>query len=380
MGRLARFDRYFLAQLTVLFGFFSLILVLVYWVNRAVILFDQLIADGQSAGVFLEFTALSLPNVVRLVLPMAAFIATVYVTNRLSSESELVVARATGLSAFRLARPVIVFGLLASLLMAVLVNYLVPISRAQLADRKVEIQANITSRMLSEGQFLHPARGITFYLRELTPQGELLDVFLSDARDPESRTTYLAQKAFLVRAEDGPKLVMFQGTAQTYSKSDRRLFITRFDDFSYDIGRLINPTDRQRRDVREFLTPQLFNPTEADLAAARRTAAVFLYEGHLRLAQPLSPLVAALIGFAALMVGGFSRFGVWRQIIFAVLLLISVQILENIAASTAQDDIELWYVVYLPPAFGLVVAFVLLFVAERPGLFRGRRLRARAAS
>ena len=63
-----------LSQLLMLFGFFALILVSVYWVNRAVLLFDQLIADGQSAWVFLEFTALTLPNVIRLVLPMAAFV------------------------------------------------------------------------------------------------------------------------------------------------------------------------------------------------------------------------------------------------------------------------------------------------------------------
>ncbi len=72
-----------------LFGFFALVLVLVYWVNRAVVLFDQLIANGQSAGVFVEFTALTLPNVIRLVLPIAAFAASIYVANRLSSLSEL---------------------------------------------------------------------------------------------------------------------------------------------------------------------------------------------------------------------------------------------------------------------------------------------------
>ncbi|MEL6700686.1 MAG: LptF/LptG family permease, partial [Pseudomonadota bacterium] len=77
---MARFDRYMLSQLLVLFGFFSLILVLVYWVNQAVALFDQLIADGQSARVFFEFTALSLPNIIRLVLPVAAFTAVIYVT------------------------------------------------------------------------------------------------------------------------------------------------------------------------------------------------------------------------------------------------------------------------------------------------------------
>ena len=72
---MARFDRYMLSQLMVLFGFFALVLVSVYWVNRAVILFDRLIADGHSAGVFLEFTVLSLPRVIGLVLPMAAFAA-----------------------------------------------------------------------------------------------------------------------------------------------------------------------------------------------------------------------------------------------------------------------------------------------------------------
>ena len=73
---MSKFDRYMLSQLMMLFGFFALVLVSVYWINRAVSLFDQLISDGQSAWVFLEFTALTLPNVIRLVLPVAAFVAT----------------------------------------------------------------------------------------------------------------------------------------------------------------------------------------------------------------------------------------------------------------------------------------------------------------
>ena len=57
---MARFDRYMLSQCLQLFGFFGLVLVLVYWINQAVILFDQLIADGQTALVFLELPALTL--------------------------------------------------------------------------------------------------------------------------------------------------------------------------------------------------------------------------------------------------------------------------------------------------------------------------------
>ena len=75
---LSRFDRYVLAQLMLLFGFFSLILVAVYWINQAVRVFDQLIADGQRAWAVLTLSALSLPLVIAIVMPMAAFAAAVY--------------------------------------------------------------------------------------------------------------------------------------------------------------------------------------------------------------------------------------------------------------------------------------------------------------
>ena len=166
---MGRFDRYLLSQLMMLFGFFSLVLVLVYWVNRAVILFDRLIANGHSAAVFLEFSALTLPNVIRLVMPVSAFAAAVYVTNRLSRDSELVAAQAAGTSPWQTARPVAVFGLVVGLLTAVLANVLVPASNAQLARRTAEIAENVTARLLTPGTFLHPAEGVTFYIREITP-------------------------------------------------------------------------------------------------------------------------------------------------------------------------------------------------------------------
>ena len=64
-----------LSQLLVFFGFFALVLVAVFWINRAVQLVDRLISDGQTALVFLEFTALGLPRLITTVLPIAAFAA-----------------------------------------------------------------------------------------------------------------------------------------------------------------------------------------------------------------------------------------------------------------------------------------------------------------
>ena len=50
-----------------LFGFFSLVLVFIYWIRAAVELFDELISDGQTAKVVLELTMLTLPGVVQTI-------------------------------------------------------------------------------------------------------------------------------------------------------------------------------------------------------------------------------------------------------------------------------------------------------------------------
>ncbi|MFQ6548328.1 LPS export ABC transporter permease LptF [Aestuariibius sp. 2305UL40-4] len=370
---MARIDRYVYAQLMILFGFFSLILVLVYWVNRAVLLFDQLIADGQSAGVFLEFTALSLPNVIRLVLPISAFAASVYVTNRMSSESELAVLQATGHGAFRLARPVLVFGLTVTFLMSVLVHVLTPLSLAQLNDREAQIAENLTARLLVEGEFLSPANGITVYIREIAPDGTLNDVFLSDTREPDQSTIYTAERAFLVRGEEGPQLVMLSGLAQTLESADQRLFTTRFEDFTYNLGEFMTTSERTRRSTREISTWDLFAATPETQALTRDTAEELRRTGHIRVLEAGLSLVAALIGFSTLLAGGFSRFGIWRHIVIAIFLLIAVKALESAILGAVEATPAIWPLIYLPFLVGCLIAVLQLLKVERPGLFpRGR--------
>lgn len=364
---MARFDRYLLSQLMVFFGFFALVLVMVYWVNQAVLLFDRLIADGQSAAVFLEFTALSLPNVIRVVLPVAGFAASVYATNRLSSESELVVVQAMGFSSFRLARAVLVFGLIVALLTGILANILVPISETRLKERSAEIKNNITARFLTEGEFLHPTDGITFYIREITPEGELKDVFMSDNRDPNNQVIYTAKNAFLVREETGPKLVMFDGMAQTLDPKSNRLFTTSFSDFSYDIGGLVDNNVQNRSRISEISTRNLIFPTPELLAETGYNTAMLVYSGHKRIAQPLLAIVMALIGFSTLLVGSFSRFGVVRQIIAAILIIVLIRVLDSVLTEFSRRDETLWWLLYVPVLIGVLVAALLLWMSERRG-------------
>lgn len=373
---MSRFDRYLLSQLVALFGFFALILVAVYWVNRAVGLFDRLLGDGHSALVFLEFSLLMLPNVIRLVLPIAAFAAAVYVTNRLTQESELVVMQATGFSAFRLARPVLYFGALVTVLNLVLMNILVPWSAAMLKDREAQLSENVTAKYLNAGQFMHPATGVTLYIRDITQQGELRDLFLADDRSDTERTTYTARSALLARGDDGPVLLMFDGIAQTVTRAeDPRLSVTRFADLTYDLGGMIDLSLSDRVSIDTLTTAELARLTDADRDRRLGVPAEKVQEEiHTRLAQPFLSAAAALVGFATLLVGAFSRFGLWRQILGAVGILIFLQLLNTTGASLALRDAALWPAVYAAPVTGLLIGTLLLHIAQRP-----RRRKAVAA-
>lgn len=368
-----RFDRYVLSQLVVVFGFFALVLVSVYWVNRAVVIFDQLISDGHAVGAVAEFTALSLPSVVAIVLPLAAFAASVYVTNRMSSDSELTVVQATGYSPWRLARPVLVFGLLVALMLSMLSHVLVPKSLEQLRLRERELAASVTARLLRDGVFLHPIAGVTFFIREITPGGELRDVVLSDRRTEGREVTYTSERAYLVRDEEGPKMVMVSGMAQTLDLTERRLSTTNFSDLTYDVSSLVTSTRPTKRRLNYMSTRELLADPVASAEEARDKPGEALEEAHMRFQLPLLALVAALVGNAALMVGGYSRFGLTRQIGSAIVLLVGVKLVESAVTDPVRGDPRLWPLVYLPSLVGLLMAWALLRHAARP--FRPRRLR-----
>ncbi len=375
---MSRYDRYVLSQYLLFFGFFSLILVAVFWVNRAVVLFDRLIGDGQSALVFLEFSALALPNLIRMVVPIAAFAAAVWVTNRLNSESELTVLRATGTSPWRMARPAVVFGLITAGMMLVLTHFLLPTSIQQLEQREADVARNVTARILNEGDFLHPAKGVTFYIRQIDKDGTLNDVFLSDSRDPDVTITYTGAQAFLVRDDDRTHLIMVDGLAQRLATKSRKLSTTAFSDFSYDISSLAKKGETRARNIRAIPSLELLRDMQAISENEGHRLGALTEEFHLRFARALVCVAVTLIGFSALMLGSFSRFGVWRQSLLAFVLLILIEGLRGVVSEPVLETPDSWPLIYVPTGVGIVVGVIFLQLSSRPfGVIWKRRRHAR---
>ena len=361
---MGRFDRYILSQLTRVFAFFALVLVGIYWVNRAVILLDRYLAEGQGGARVLELTVLTLPAIMTIVLPVAGFVAAAFVTNRLHADSELVVVQATGYSAFRLARPFALFGVALCGLMLVLGHLVVPESFKRISRIEADLAAAISARLLVPGSFQSPVAGVTVYVRDIAADGTIEGLLLTDRREVIRETTYSAHRALLVRHEDGPRLVMFDGMAQTVDNGTNRLATTVFDNATVAIGTLVDAPADRRVDYRSLSTRSLLRPTEAMVASTGRGSDFLHREAHLRMTEALLSVGAVLVGFAALMLGGFSRFGLWRQIVLAVLLIVLVKLADNAAIDIARQGPDLWWAVYASSLFALVLCLLLLWLGN----------------
>mgnify|MGYP005987956927 CR=1 FL=1 len=368
---MGRFDKYMLHQLLLLFGLFSLILVLVFWVNKAVILLDTMMGNGQSITMFLRVSTLGLPTIIADVLPITAFIATVFAVNRMSSESELVVVQAAGFSPWRLARPVLIVGILVTLRVAMLTHVIGPMAEKELALRKDEMSRDVTSKLLTEGTFIHPTKGLTFYVREISPAGELLDIFLSDNRSDKNRVFFLAQKALIIKDNDGPVLLMFDGESHNYSLASTKLAVTTFDSFAYGLGEFFGETQTPARPLKARTTFDLLQASGVGAGQTTPDTALTIRKTiHERTARAMLALIAPLIGFGALIAGGFSRFGLWRQIFLAFTLLVVVKSVDSAGISAARRALENWPLLYASILTGLGVTGLLLTYAADPKKWR----------
>jgi len=155
---------------------------------------DLIVENQQSAATFFLITFLALPQLLSVITPLAVFMASIYTLNRLTNDSELIVAKANGVSPWAIGTPVLRLGVYALIF---------------------HLGINLLIQPIQAGQFVTPAPELTVYTRDILSDGELQDVLIHDARDPEAKSTHMAKTGRLLRSERSTSLILYNGTVQT---------------------------------------------------------------------------------------------------------------------------------------------------------------------
>ncbi|SDH72691.1 LPS export ABC transporter permease LptF [Roseospirillum parvum] len=354
--------RYLLRHLTVGTVLVTIVLCLLVWLTQSLRFVDLIINQGLSVAGFLKLTVLLLPSFLAIVLPIALFAVILFVYARLTSDRELVVLRAAGLSPLGLARPALILALLVTLANYAVTLHFIPQSVRDFRELQWEVENDLSKVMLKEGAFSQVARGLTVYVRQRTSRDELLGILVHDSRSPEKEVTWMAERGALIHTDNGPRVLMINGNSQELSAGGQRLSLLYFDSYTLDFG-LAGPHDEERfRDARERSMKELL-ATEAGGFLSETDIRRFRVEGHKRLTAPLLTLGFALIALTMLLNGQFSRHGTTPRVLGAITLMVGLQGAQLGAANVAANRLDLLPLLYLSTVLPVLVGF---YVLARP--------------
>jgi lipopolysaccharide export system permease protein len=353
-----RYVRYLSGQLARTTLLVTLVLTATVWLAQSLRFVDYILNKGLSVWSFLGLTALLLPSLLTIILPIACFVATLFVYNRMAQDREAVVLQAAGLSRFQLARPALLVAAVVAVVSYSITLYFLPLSYRYFKDLQDVVRQTQSYLPLEEGVFTSPVDGLTVYLRDRSRDGELSGILVHDGRQPDRAVTVMAEKGYLASGPDGGRLILVNGNRQEIAPGRRAPSILYFDRYTVDLSALDTETggERWRKPNERYIT-ELLNPSDHpdDQANIGR----FRSELHERLTWPLYAPVFVLIGLAVLLSGEFRRRGLARRTAIAAAIALAVLVaglsLSNVIAEVAAAAIFLYAALLVPAVVSVLV-------------------------
>jgi lipopolysaccharide export system permease protein len=271
----------------------------VIWVTQALRDFDLMTSQGQTVLVFIGITGLIIPLLVLVIAPLALVVAVAHVLNKLSTDSEIIVMNAAGMSPWRLFRPFLAVAAVVSILVSAISAYFAPEGLRVLRRWLTEVRTDLVTNIVQPGRFISIERGLTFHIRARLPNGQLQDVLLDDQRSDKERITLVAEHGKIEKNDHGSFLVFENGSLQRQEASRRDPEIVVFNYNLFDLSQFAAGPQTISYSVRERYLWELMSP-DANDPLYKAQPGQFRAEFHDRIIAPLYPFAFVVIAFVYL--------------------------------------------------------------------------------
>jgi len=293
-------NRYILREIIVPFGLGLLVFTIILLVARILKLVEMVVNRGVPALEVLKLFSYILPAFLEVTVPMALLLGVLVAFGRLSSDSEIIALKTSGISLYHMLRPVASFALLVYATALALSFYARPWGNSLLHSSLYEIAKSRASAGIKEKVFNDEFSGLVLYVDHIEPPGNTLrGILISDARDNAQRNTIFASVGFLVPNERLHVLTLrlLDGSIHAFFPNDRSYHRTDFSiyDITLDLNTALanlrprerNPSELSLRELQDLLN-------EKERSGQPRFAE--LVEWHRRFSIPFACLAFAVIG------------------------------------------------------------------------------------
>ena len=325
-------------------------------------LLTVVVSQRQAAWLFIELVALTIPNLIAFVLPIATFVAMLFTINRLHTEQEIVVCFAAGMSRWQVVGPAMRLSAWAAMVMLVISLWIAPlcgrISRAELFRARTDLVGSL----VKEGQFSENPGGLTVYAQRIDAENVLHNLFIHQLHPDRSSATYDARTGVILKRAGSPVLVMRDGSNEQFSPTGTLNYL-RFDEYTLDLSPYANTTDELAYKPSDmYLHELVFPDRHAHLNRPLRKK--MTAEWNSRLTSPIYIPLFVLIAFIAVLGGPFSRLGYARRIAGAGLAALVLRLLGVTMEALSESTPALNALQWLVPLIAVAVAARMMLPAK----------------
>jgi lipopolysaccharide export system permease protein len=366
-------DRYIAREIFVPFAtatlFVSQLLLATQLLSEA----EVLLGSGVSAADITTVAAALMPNLLGVILPIAALLGTVLGLGRLAEDREVVALGAAGVSPAQLLRVPLAGGLVVAALALALARWVEPAAGALVRERVAAMVARKLTNDVRPGVFYDRLPGYTLYA-ERARSGRWENVLISDLSSPGAPVLALSGRGALEQAGEGGDMRLVLESGQLHSGSgaaDSDEYVTA------EFARATVPMrvaetlerstglSRSARGVTFADAPARSREERrrGDVEGARRTEAYY----HRRIAMALAAIPFAIL---AVPLGASRRIRRGLALSAVVLVVVVHYILLRGGEVLAQQGaLPAWLALEIPTVALSAIGLVLCVLQARRGLF-----------
>jgi len=355
-------NRYLIREIIGNFVLSLAIFTLVLLMGRMVKLMEMVISKGVPLTEVVRLIVLLLPSFLVLTIPMAFLLAVLLAFGRLSSDNEITVLKASGVSLEALLPPVLATAVVAALLTLFISVVAVPWGNTGFRALTVEVARKYAASAIQERIFRDDLPGVIMYVEQYDDSRHVMQrVMIQDSRDQDRPLTIFAKSGLLASDDDRGvlQMVLENGTIHTRQKDDYRLVSFNEYHLTVDTSRSA-PVVRTERDmgIQELVLQS--KSTQIDPIKRRKV----LVELHRRFAFPCAALV---FGILAIPLGLHNRrSGKGAGFTVSILILVAYYVLMTFLETMAEKgSIQPSLAIWLPNVLFLAGGLVLFRMAAQ---------------
>jgi lipopolysaccharide export system permease protein len=290
---------YILKEILPIFLICLMIFTVILLMDKILKLIELIVAKGVNLSQILMLLLFISPSFLVFTIPMAVLLSILLTFGRLSSDSEIIAFKASGISLYQLYVPVSIFSICAYLLTTFLVFYGLPWGNIGFKSTLYLIAQSKADIEITERVFNDTFSGLVVYVDKVPIQGKRMEgIMIYDEREQGKFNTIFAKEGFLLSNPKSQEVILrlFSGDIHRYEPQTHTYQKVQFNvyDLKLELAKVFLALGRKIRD-HEMSIDELKVKIQQKVRTGENPIPQEV-ELHKRYAIPFSCIIFGLIG------------------------------------------------------------------------------------